>query len=68
MNSWTSKDNQNQNSGEESDDNITTYQKHPTKPSQHKEEKKTGIKRKVGNEIPTTMETKVKKTEESIKK
>ena len=55
-------------SGEESDENITSYQKPPTKPSQHKEQKKTGIKRKAADEIPTTTEAKIKKTEESIKK
>ena len=31
-------------SGEESDDNISFYQKPPIKPSQHKEQKKTGTK------------------------
>ena len=55
-------------SGEESDDNITSYQNPPTKPSQHKEQKKTGIKRKAADKIPTTTEAKIKKTEESIKK
>ena len=55
-------------SGEESDDNITSYQNPPTKPSQHKKQKKTGIKRKAADEIPTTTEAKIKKTEESIKK
>jgi len=38
-----------------------------TKRSQHKEQKKTGIKRKVGEEIPTTTEAKIK-MEASIKK
>ena len=57
-----------EHSGEESDDNITSYQNPPTKPSQHKEQNKTGIKRKAANEIPTTTEAKIKKTEESIKK
>ncbi|KAK2557042.1 hypothetical protein P5673_020900, partial [Acropora cervicornis] len=45
-------------SGEESDDNITSYQKPPTKPSQHKEQMRTGIKRKAGDEIPATTEAK----------
>ena len=40
---------------EESDDNITSYQK-------------PGTKRKAGDEAPTTTEAKLKKTEESIKK
>ena len=30
----------------ESDDNITSYQKPPTKPSHHKKQKKTGIEKK----------------------
>ena len=55
-------------SGEESDDNITSYKNPPTKPSQHKERRKTGIKRKAADKIPTTTEAKIKKTEESIKK
>ena len=54
-------------SGEESEDNITSYQKPPTKPFQNKQ-KKTGTKRKAGHEAPTTTEAKIKKTEESIKK
>jgi len=54
-------------SGKESNDNIIRYQKPPTKRSQHKEQKKTGIKRKVGDEIPTTTEAKIK-MEASIKK
>ena len=48
-------------SGEESDDNITSYQKPPTKPYEHKEQKKTGVKRKAGDEIPTTTEAKIKR-------
>ena len=46
-------------SGEESDDNITSYQKPPAKPFQHKQ-KKTGTKRKAGDEAPTTTEAKIK--------
>ena len=55
-------------SGEESDDNITSYQKPPIKPSQYEKQKKTGTKRKAGDETPTTTEADIKKTEESIKK
>ena len=55
-------------SGEESDHNSTSYKKPPTKPSQHMEKKKTCIKRKAADEIPTTTEAKIQKTEESIKK
>ena len=55
-------------SGEESDGNITCYQKPPTKPSQHKKHKRIGTKRKAGDETPTATEAKIKKTEESIKK
>ena len=55
-------------SGEESDDNITSYQKPPIKPSQYEKQKKTGTKRKAGDETPTTTEANIKKTEESIKK
>ena len=53
-------------SGEESDDNITSYQKPLPKPSQHKKQKKTGTKRKARDETPTTTEAKIKKTEESL--
>ena len=55
-------------SSKESDDNITSYQKPPTKPSKHKEQRKTGTERKAGDKIRTTTEAKIKKTEESIKK